>query len=116
METLARYVGISRPTLQAMVAQDTARRSFPRADTTLRIANAFGVSLNALYSEPVECLREGLDHLHDAPITTVVEAPAVELPALKGGEASGPIKPVATLAERRARASKAKTSSRNKRS
>ena len=114
METLARYVGISRPTLQAMVAQDGARRSFPRLDTSLRIAEAFGVSLNALYSEPIECLREALDHLYDAPITAIVEPPGVELPALKGGEASAPIKPLATLAQRRAKRSGRTSPSRNK--
>jgi transcriptional regulator with XRE-family HTH domain len=114
METLARYVGISRPTLQAMVAQEAARRSFPRADTSLRIAEAFGVSLNALYSEPIECLREALDHLYDAPITAVVDPPTVELPVLKGGESSAPIKPLLTLAERRVKRSKMTSPPRNK--
>src|SRR5438094_10393699 len=75
MDALARFVGVSRPTLQAMVAQDPASRSFPRADTSVRIAEAFGVSLNALYSEPMDCLREALEHLYDAPITQVVTAP-----------------------------------------
>ncbi len=77
MDALARYVGVSRPTLQAMVAQDPSSRSFPRAETSLRIAEAFGVSLNALYSEPMDCLREAIEHLYDAPITEVVEAPPV---------------------------------------
>lgn len=97
-----------------MVAQESARRSFPRADTTLRIAEAFGVSLNALYSEPIECLREALDHLYDAPITAVVEPPTIDLPALKGGESSAPVKPLATLAERRAKRSRTTSPPRNK--
>jgi DNA-binding XRE family transcriptional regulator len=75
MDALARYVGVSRPTLQAIVAHDAEHRSFPRTETSLRIAQAFGVSLNALYSEPLECLREALEHLYDAPITEVVEPP-----------------------------------------
>ena len=75
MDALARYVGVSRPTLQAMVAHEPARRSFPRAETSLRIAEAFGISLNALYSEPIECLREALPQLYDAPITEVSDPP-----------------------------------------
>jgi transcriptional regulator with XRE-family HTH domain len=113
METLARYVGVSRPALQAMVAHDAAQRSFPRAETSLRIAGAFGVSLNALYSEPIECLREAVDHLYDAPITAVVEPPTVELPALKGGESSAPIQPF-RLAQKRAKLSKTPTPPRKK--
>ena len=83
MEKVAEYVGISRPTLQSIVTPDLTIRSRPQAKTALRLAEAFGVTLNALYSEPAECLREALDHFHDAPIAKLVEPPPVELSAFE---------------------------------
>ncbi len=79
MERLAEYVGVSRPTMQAIVAYDLTQRSRPKAETAMKIADAFGITLNALYQEPDECLREGLEHLRDAPIAKTVEPPPVEL-------------------------------------
>jgi DNA-binding XRE family transcriptional regulator len=44
-------------------------RSLPSADTTLKIARAFGISVEDLYAEPRDCLAAALPHLYDAPIT-----------------------------------------------
>ncbi|HLG08659.1 MAG TPA: helix-turn-helix transcriptional regulator [Gaiellaceae bacterium] len=79
MDKLAQYIGISRQTMQAIVAHDPDQRSLPRADTVIKIAEAFGISLDALYREPVECLREALEHFEKAPIREVVDAPSASL-------------------------------------
>jgi DNA-binding XRE family transcriptional regulator len=79
MERLAEYVGVSRPTIQAIVAHDLTRRSRPKAETAIKIANAFGVSLNALYQEPALCLEEAVAHFDEAPIAKTVEPFPVEL-------------------------------------
>jgi DNA-binding XRE family transcriptional regulator len=79
MEGLAEYVGVSRPTMQAIVAYDLTRRSRPKAETAMKIADAFGVSLNALYQEPILCLREAVAHFEEAPIASAVEPFPVEL-------------------------------------
>jgi DNA-binding XRE family transcriptional regulator len=79
MEALAAYVGVSRQTMQSIVAYEPHHRSLPRADTAIKIANAFGVSLNALYSDPIECLREALEKFDQAPITAIVEPPGTDL-------------------------------------
>ena len=77
MDKLAQYIGISRQTMQAIVAHDPEQRSLPRAETAIKIAEAFGVSLDALYSEPVECLREAVNRFEEAPIRQAVDAPSV---------------------------------------
>src|SRR6266545_3684695 len=79
MDTLAGYIQVSRPTLQAIVAHDPHHRSLHKTETAMRLAEAFGVSLNALYSEPIECLREAVDHFDEAPIRQVVDAPTTDL-------------------------------------
>jgi transcriptional regulator with XRE-family HTH domain len=79
IERLAEYVGISRPTMQAIVAYDITQRSRPKAETVMKIAEAFGVSLNAMYQEPFTCLQEAVVRFKEAPITRAVEPPPVEL-------------------------------------
>jgi len=64
-QRLARAAGVSR---QAMHAIYTGR-SRPSADTALRIARAFGVTVEDLYAEPRECLAAALPQLYEAPIT-----------------------------------------------
>jgi DNA-binding XRE family transcriptional regulator len=79
LEQLAAFVGVSRQTMQALVAYETHHRSLPKADTAIRIAEAFGVSLNALYSKPIECLHEAVEYFERAPITAIVEPPETDL-------------------------------------
>jgi DNA-binding XRE family transcriptional regulator len=86
IEKLAEYCQVSRPTMQAIVTPDLTIRSRPRAETALKIAEAFGVTLNALYQEPDVCLGEALDHFRDAPIARLVEPPPVELTAMEKGK------------------------------
>jgi len=64
-QRLARFVGISR---QSMYAIYTGK-SRPSAETALRIASAFGIAVEDLFSEPQECLTAALPHLYEAPIT-----------------------------------------------
>jgi hypothetical protein len=45
----------------------------------MKIAEAFGVTLNALYQEPATCLQEAVAHFRDAPIARTVEPPTVDL-------------------------------------
>jgi DNA-binding XRE family transcriptional regulator len=68
LETLAEYIGVSRQAMHAMVAYDLSSRSMPRTDTAIKLAEAFAVSLNALYQEPVDCLQEAVGSFNDAPI------------------------------------------------
>jgi DNA-binding XRE family transcriptional regulator len=79
IDRLAQFVGVSRETMQAIVARNFHHRSIPRAETAIKIADAFGVTLNALYQEPLECLREGVENFETAPIRDVVEAPDTDL-------------------------------------
>src|SRR5689334_502369 len=79
MERLAEYVGVSRPTMQAIVAYDITQRSRPKAETAMKIAEAFGVTLNALYQDPAICLHEAVAQFETAPIAGLVEPPPVEL-------------------------------------
>jgi DNA-binding XRE family transcriptional regulator len=79
MERLAEFVGISRQTMQSIVAHDPHQRSLPRAETAIRLAEAFDVSLNSLYSEPAQCLREAVENFERAPIRDAVEVPTSDL-------------------------------------
>ena len=65
--------------MQAIVAYDITQRSRPKAETVMKIAEAFGVSLNAMYQEPFTCLQEAVVRFKEAPITRAVEPPPVEL-------------------------------------
>jgi transcriptional regulator with XRE-family HTH domain len=73
IESLAEYIGISRQAMQAMVSFYPSKRSMPRTDTAIRLSEAFGVSLNALYQEPAECLREAVDGFERAPLREFVD-------------------------------------------
>jgi putative transcriptional regulator len=66
-QRLAREVGITRQSMHAIYSG----RSRPSAVTALRIAKAFGVTVEDLYAEPRECLAAALPKLHEAPITEV---------------------------------------------
>lgn len=83
MERLAEFVGISRPSMQAIVAYDLTARSKPKTETAMKIASAFGVTLNALYQPPEECLQEAIDHFREAPIAQVADPPPAELTAME---------------------------------
>jgi transcriptional regulator with XRE-family HTH domain len=71
-EELAEYLGVSRQAVQAIVSPDPAKRSKPSLDTYLKLADAFGIDPNTLRQEPVECLREAVEHFEEAPIRSVV--------------------------------------------
>jgi DNA-binding XRE family transcriptional regulator len=79
IEGLAEYVGVSRPTMQAIVAYDITQRSRPKTETAIKIADAFGITLNALYQEPSECLQEAIAHFQEASSARTVEPPPVKL-------------------------------------
>jgi DNA-binding XRE family transcriptional regulator len=103
VDKLAQYVGVSRQTMQAVVAHDPAQRSLPKADTAIRISEAFAVSLNSLYSEPLECLQEALEHFEEAPIAEYVAVPTPTLGDLKrvAGEEGVPVVVSMKRSERR---------------
>ena len=64
-QRLARAADISRQSMYAIYIG----RSRPRADTALRIARAFGITVEDLYAEPRECLAAALPKLYEVPIT-----------------------------------------------
>jgi putative transcriptional regulator len=64
-QRLAREVGISRQSMHAIYTG----KSRPSADTAMRIAAAFGITVEDLMAEPRECLGAALPHLYEAPIT-----------------------------------------------
>lgn len=86
LEVLAFEVGISRQAMQSIVSIDPASRSYPRADTAIKLAEAFGVSLDALYEEPLKCLREAVERFPQAPIALFVEERTAGRLELKQGE------------------------------
>jgi DNA-binding XRE family transcriptional regulator len=63
-QKLARHADISR---QSMYAIYTGR-SRPSTNTAMRIARAFGITVEDLFAEPRECLTAAVPHLYDAPI------------------------------------------------
>jgi putative transcriptional regulator len=63
-QRLAREAGISRQSMHAIYTG----RSRPSADTALRIARAFGITVEDLFAEPRECLAAALPNLYEAPI------------------------------------------------
>ena len=78
-QKLARYADISR---QSMYAIYTGR-SLPRVDTAMRIARAFGISVEDLYADPRECLGAALRHLYDAPVTESDEGVDAEVTPIR---------------------------------
>ena len=62
-----------------LIAHDPAQRSVPKADTAVKIAEAFAVPMDALYSPPAECLSEAVANFARAPIADVVKVPTVTL-------------------------------------
>jgi transcriptional regulator with XRE-family HTH domain len=105
METLARYLGLSRQSVMKMVASSPSRRSSPKASTALKIAEAFGVSLNALYQEPLDCLREAIDHFEEAPIRAVANVPTVDSVKEIAAEAGVPVVELRSGSRRRRKSS-----------
>jgi DNA-binding XRE family transcriptional regulator len=63
-QKLARHAGVTRQSMHKIMA-GTSR---PGTDTAMRIAKAFGISVEDLYAEPQDCLAAALPHLYDAPI------------------------------------------------
>jgi DNA-binding XRE family transcriptional regulator len=68
---LAAEADITRQSLYAIYSG----KSRPSAETALRIAAAFGITVNDLYASPAECLGAALPHLEDAPITVDHDLP-----------------------------------------
>lgn len=63
-QKLARHAGITRQSMHKIMT-GTSR---PSTDTARRLAKAFGITVEDLYSEPRDCLAAALPHLYDAPI------------------------------------------------
>ena len=61
---LANYVGLSRQAVQSIASG----KSQPSAANLKRLAEAFGVSADALFGEPQQCLAEALRRFNQAPI------------------------------------------------
>jgi hypothetical protein len=94
-QNVCRLAGMHLASIERLAeyCQSPARRSVrrhARPDDTVapegqnraeKIAEAFGVTLNALYQEPDVCPREAVDHFHDAPMASFMEPPPVELSA-----------------------------------
>jgi putative transcriptional regulator len=64
-QRLAREVGISRQSMHAIYTG----RSRPSTETAMRIAKAFGITVEDLFAEPRECLAAALPHLYETSIT-----------------------------------------------
>jgi DNA-binding XRE family transcriptional regulator len=54
---VATWIGLSRAGMMKLVVRDAAKRSYPKAETAMKLADAFGVTLNDLYAEPPEALQ-----------------------------------------------------------
>ena len=51
-----------------IVDRDASKRSYPKAETAIKLADLFGVTLNDLYADPTEALLAAVARVTDAPI------------------------------------------------
>ena len=91
-QRLAFEAGITRQSMHAIYSG----RSQPSARTALRIAKAFGVTVDDLYADPQQCLAAAIPHLNDAPIaelavgtTDVVTGEITPIKKARGRKTSG---------------------------
>ncbi len=75
LEQLADFLGMSRPGLMRLVARDPAKRSHPSPDTAFKIADAFNIDLQSLYSDVEACLWDAIKNYPRAPIRRATGAP-----------------------------------------
>jgi putative transcriptional regulator len=66
-QKLARHAGVTRQSIHKIMT-GTSR---PSTETAMRIAKAFGITVEDLYAEPQDCLAAALPHLYDAPINNL---------------------------------------------
>lgn len=103
IDKLAQVVGVNRQTMQAIVKDDPLTRSRPKAETANRIAEEFGVSLNDLYQDPIDCLQAAVDAFEGAPIRQAVEPPPVTLEKVKKAAQKAGVPVVARTPSKRTR-------------
>jgi DNA-binding XRE family transcriptional regulator len=65
---VADAIGMSRAGMAKIVDRDATRRSYPKAETAIKLAELFGVTLNDLYADPTEALLAAVVRAVDAPI------------------------------------------------
>ncbi len=83
---LAAAAGVTRQSMYAIYSG----RSRPKTETALAIAQAFGITVEDLYSTPRECLTAAIPHLDDAPITTALKVEEGKLVDIASGEVIRP--------------------------
>lgn len=76
LDALAQHVGMTRPGLMKLLTEDASKRTQPRAETAVKIADAFGVEVRHLFEEPQVCLDAVVDAFPHAPIRQVAKVPA----------------------------------------
>lgn len=92
LNDLASYVGLSRPGIMKLVAYNADGRSLPSGATAVKLAEAFGVDVRDLYSEPADCMRAVAEAFESAPIREVAKLPEAALPfSSKRVSASKPV-------------------------
>ena len=65
---IADAIGMSRAGMAKIVDRDASKRSYPKAETAIKLADLFGVTLNDLYADPTEALLAAVARVVDAPI------------------------------------------------
>jgi transcriptional regulator with XRE-family HTH domain len=70
LEQVAEAAGISRAGMMKIVASDPTKRSYPKAETAIKLADLFGVSLNDLYSPPEKVIESASRSFLFAPVRT----------------------------------------------
>jgi transcriptional regulator with XRE-family HTH domain len=76
LEQVGAYAGISRAAIMRTVSWETEKRSYPTAETAIKLAEAFAVSLNDLYSPPEQALGAAVEGFDQAPIKKLREEDA----------------------------------------
>jgi transcriptional regulator with XRE-family HTH domain len=84
LDALAQHVGMTRPGLMKLLADDGEKRTSPRGTTVVALAEAFGVDVRDLIADdPRECLQAVVDAFDSAPIRAAAKVPSVSMRQLK---------------------------------
>ena len=80
LDALAEHVGMTRPGLMKLLADNGERRTMPKSTTAVAIAEAFGVDVRDLMeNDPSASLRAVLDAFERAPIRRAAKVPDSEV-------------------------------------
>jgi transcriptional regulator with XRE-family HTH domain len=75
IDALAEHLGMTRPGLMKMLRHSAEGRTMPNSKNAVAIAEAFGVDVRDLMSDPRESLRAVVQAFDEAPIRNKAKVP-----------------------------------------